>query len=320
VADGEFGNDVRMVVNFPKQPFTMSMSTSLGLTKRRVLEGVRQGVLVRLLRNVYLRADVDLTVEMRAKAASLVISPHAVVCDRSAAWVWGIDCFGIGELDVPPPLESFTLRGHRASNRPQIRGGQRDLQPRDWVEVGGVRVTTPLRTAMDLGCGLNRRDGLSAMDALARASDLTAGHLASELPRFAGRRGVVQLRELCGLVDQRAESSGESWTRLEMYDHGLPRPEVNWWVLVGGVPTFRLDLAYPRAKIAIEYDGEEFHSSDEHRKADADRREWLERQGWTVIVVTKDSFTEDAIAVWIERIRSALKAAQTPPRRWYART
>jgi hypothetical protein len=308
-----------MIMNFPKQPFTLSMAPSLGLTKRRVLGGVRDGVLVRLLRNVYIRSDVDLTVEVRARAANLVISPHAVVCDRTAAWIWGVDCFRLRELDVDPPLETFTLRGHRACDRPEIRGGQRDLRPRDWVVVGGVRVTTPLRTATDLGCVLDRRDALSAMDALAREHGLRSADFVVELPRFAGRRGVVQLRELSALVDPRAESFGESWTRLEMHDHGLPRPNVNWWVEVDGVPTYRLDLAYPRAKIAIEYDGEKFHSTAEDRQADANRREWLKRHGWTVIVVTKDSFTDQAIAVWIEEVRTALKAAQTPPRRWYAR-
>jgi hypothetical protein len=309
-----------MIINFPKHPFTLSMARELGLTKRRVLDGVREGRLVRLLRSVYIRADVDLTVELRAQAAALVISPHAVACDRTAAWIWGVDSFRFKELDVDPPLETFTLRGHRAPDRPEIRGGQRDLQPRDWIVVGAIRVTTPLRTATDLGCVLNRRDAISAMDDLARKHGLQPGHLALELARYAGRRGVVQLRELVALVDPRSESSGESWTRIEMHDHGLPRPEVNWWVVVDGVRKYRIDLAYPRAKVAIEYDGEEFHTSQEDRNADAERRAWLRRHGWTVIVVTKDSFSDEAISGWINEIRSALATAQRPPRRWYART
>ena len=90
--------------------------------------------------------------------------------------------------------------------------------------------------------------------------------------KYFRRRGVVQLRELAALVDPRAESQGESWTRIEMHDQGLPRPEVNWWVYDHGVPKYRLDLAYPHAKVAIEYDGEEFHTSQEDKQADAERR------------------------------------------------
>ncbi len=86
-------------------------------------------------------------------------------------------------------------------------------------------------------------------------------------------------------------------------------------MVVAGKPKYRLDLAYPHAKIAIEYNGEEFHSSDEDVAADAERRDWLERHGWTVIVVDKNSFTDEAIAVWIGQIRERLAAgsdASTP--------
>ena len=35
---------------------------------------------------------------------------------------------------------------------------------------------------------------------------------------------------------------------------------------MGGRPTFRLDLAYPHAKVAVEYDGREFHDGDEQKR------------------------------------------------------
>jgi hypothetical protein len=258
--------------------------------------------------------------EDRAGAAALVISPHAVVADRTAAWIWGVDCFRFRELDVVPPLETRTLRGHRAPARSGVRAGQRDLESSDWVHVAGVRVTTPLRTALDLGCVLTRRDALAAMDALARAHGFMSTELMRAVRSYYRRRGVVQLRELAALVDPRAESAGESWTRIEMHDHGLARPEVNWWVYEHAVPKYRIDLAYPHAKVAIEYNGDEFHSSEADKQADAERRAWLERHGWIVIVVDKDSFTDEAIAIWIEEIRTALADAQRPPRRWYTRS
>jgi len=86
---------------------------------------------------------------------------------------------------------------------------------------------------------------------------------------------------------------------------------------VEGVPIFRLDLAYPRARIAIEYDGEEFHSSPEDKQADSERRASLEGHGWVVIVLDKNSFTDEALDAWINDVRRALAEAHRPPvQRW----
>ena len=184
-----------------------------------------------------------------------------MLCDRTAAWVLGVDCFRYAELDCIPPLESCVLRGHEPTERREVVGRTRDLREDDIIEIGGVRVTTPLRTAADLLCLLPRREALAAADALMRLHGFTVAELRRLLVRYYRRRGVVQARSLAPLVDGRAESSGESWARLEINDHGLPVPTPQHWVLVDGVPTYRLDLAYPRARIAIEYDGEAHHSA-----------------------------------------------------------
>ena len=103
------GMPVRMTIEFPEHPFTLPMARELGIPRKRVAAAVRQRVLQRLFHGVYLRADVELTMEVKAAAAALVVSPHAVLCDRTAAWIWGVDCFRYRELDVVPDLEVFTL-------------------------------------------------------------------------------------------------------------------------------------------------------------------------------------------------------------------
>jgi hypothetical protein len=303
---------------FPVQPFTMTTAKAGGISPAKVRRGVRRRELVMVLRGVYLRSDVELTTAVKLAAAALVISPHAVACDRTAAWLWGVAVFEYGELDATPPLETYVLRGCNATDRPEVRGGVRDLMPGDWVEIGGVKVTTPLRTALDLGCKLNRRPALAAMDALMRRHGFTHAEMRRLATRYFRRRGVVQLRELIPLVDPRAESQPESWTRLALIDHGLPAPKPQHWILIGGVPTYRLDLAYLHARIAIEYYGEEFHTSDEDREADETRRKWLEDHGWIVIVVIKDSFSGAALDEWIGQVREALARAQRPRPRIYS--
>jgi hypothetical protein len=305
--------------DLPSAPMTWGSAGAHGLTPSRFRRAVRHRLLRPVLRGVFLRADLCLTTEIKLAAASLVIHPLSVACDRTAAWIWGVDVHGYGELDAVPPLETFVPSGARRTERDGVRGGERDLQPSDWVVVEGVRVTTPLRTAMDLGCRLPRRSALAAMDALMRAHGFGHEEMSRLLPRYFRRRGAVQLRELVPLVDPRAESQPESWTRLELIDNGLPAPEVQWWVHVDGVPTYRLDLAYPKARIAIEFNGEEFHTSATDRENDRRRREWLEAHGWIVIVVDRSDFAKDAQRFWPREVAQALREAQTPARRHYPR-
>lgn len=299
---------------FPDQPFTTAEAAALGYTGTALGDAVRNHTLRRVFTGVYVRTDLADSVELRAQAARRVMSEHSVLCDRTAAWIHGVDVFRYAELDATPPLETYVLRGHDPTDRMECRGGTRDLQPTDWMVIDGVRVTTPQRTALDLACKLARREALAALDAFARVHGITAEELRRLLVRYFRRRGVVQARELVPLMDGRAESAGESWTRLVIHDHGLPAPHPQHWVMVDGVPTYRLDLAYPHARVAVEYDGQEFHSTSEQRARDAARRAWLRAHGWLVIVLTKQSFSFEAIDAWILELREALAQAR-PTRR-----
>ena len=184
----------------PRTPFAGSDLVAVGLSRPELRRLVRARLVRRVLVNAYVRSDVPDSIELRAQCLALVCGPHAVVVDRTAAWLWGID-----------------LR-------------------EDW-------------------------------------------------------------------------SSGESITRLATYDAGLPPPVPQLWVVHEGRRLYRLDLAYPAEKVCIEYDVEQYHSSEVQRRHDAVRRAWLRRHGWTVVVVTKDSFRGAALDGWLSQVRRALYAA-----------
>lgn len=291
----------------PTDPFTTRDAARRGWSRCELSRAVTGGLIRRVFTGVYVQADVADSTLLRARAAALVMSPHSVLCDRTAAWIHGVSVFRYAELETLPRLESYVLRGHDPTDRHDCHGGSRDLLPEDWQVIEGVRVTTPLRTAVDLACRLSRREAMAALDALARDCGVTVGEMNRLLWRYRRRRGVIQARELVPLTDPRAESSGESWTRLAIHDEGLPPPQPQCWVARDGVPTFRLDLAYPRAKVLVEYDGEEFHTEPAARERDEQRREWLRRQGWYVIVVTKESFTAEALVCWTRELREVLR-------------
>lgn len=271
----------------------------------------------RLLRGVYVDAEVPDDPALRAVAARLVLPDRMVVCDRSAAWLHGVDHWEPSALDVPPRLEVVARSGTR-TRLAGTYGALRSLTADDVMELDGVPVTTPLRTAADLACLRGRLGAAAVIDQFARTHGVTPEDLRRITARFAGRRGVTQLRELapdaCGLL----ESPRESWVRRLVVDHQLPMPTPQ---VVVQLPEgeVRLDLAYPRLRIAIEYDGEEHHSSPEDRERDRLRREALTRAGWVVVVVRKDGLAGPGLDAWIRQLRAAVAERVGPETRRYAR-
>ena len=291
----------------PDEPFTFEVFSKLGGTRWQLERWVAEGVVVRVFNSVYLPAAAANDLGVRVAALKLVLPEHAVVVDRTAAWLWEVNAFSPSQQDGSMDLEVFVLRGHKRFTRTGAHGGERDLTARDLVDVEGIRVTTPLRTALDLACGLSRAEGLASVDALMRIHGLTREAMQQELPRFRGRRGVVQARALVELADPRAESPGESFTRLAIHDEGLPAPTPQLWVTDLGGRRWRLDLGYESERVAVEYDGEQYHSSRQQRERDRLRRAALAEAGWTVIVVDRTSFKNATLFPWLHRLRRALE-------------
>jgi hypothetical protein len=294
----------------------MADARELGISRRRVRDAVADGRLRRVLHNVYVGAEAPDTVELRAAAAGRVLSAQSVITDRTAAWIHDVDAFVHAEHEVLPPVESCALRWKARTRRDGVAGRTRDLEARDVMTMSGVRVTTPLRTALDLGCNLHRRDAFATLCLFMKLHAITREDLEREALRFRGRRGVVQLRQLIPWADPRVDSVREAWTLLAIIEAGLAMPEPQFWVEDDGVPVFRLDFAYPRHKVAVEYDGREWHLlTSEQKRHDAERRAWLEREGWTVIVVRNGDFTGAALDRWLQELRRAL-APTYSNRRW----
>ena len=287
------------------RPFTHQQAVDLGISREVLRRMVRVGLLRRVLKGVYVDAAADDGLLMRTRAVSLVVPETAVVTDRTAAWLHGIDVLRPGDHLVPPPVEVFQLPGHTRVRTTATSGGERTLLPRDVEIVHGVRVTTPLRTALDLG-RLTRRDhAIAALDALLRLGRFELVDLLREVERFRGQRGVVQLRELAPVADGRAESPGESVLRLRWLDSSMPRPELQVEVRENGLLRARLDLAITDLRFAVEYDGWDWHSSPAQRAHDRQRRDWLRAHGWTVVVLTRrEVFDQPFLAT--QRIRDAL--------------
>jgi len=268
--------------------FTAEEARAFGATRKRIHQLVGVGILRPLLRGVYAAADLELTVDVRAAALSLVVPPRSVVTDETAAWLHGVDL--LDHRGGLPPLSFVRIHGDTRLRRSGVRSGTRMFVAKDLMRCGGVLLTTPLRTALDLGRRPGPARALGALDGLLRTGTLTTNDILRELPRFKGFRGVVQLRAITPMTDPRAESPAESRLRYAwVTSQALPRPDVQIEIPnpYSSRP-WRVDLGVEVLKYGLEYDGERFHSSEEQRRRDNLKRSYLRDElGWTIDVLTK---------------------------------
>jgi hypothetical protein len=141
----------------------------VAVSRQTLSDLVRQGHLRRVVRGVFVATDVRDTLRMRAQALKLVVPDDAVVTDRTAAWLHGVDVLLPGEDQVVPPVQVFDRKRGGRLRRPETVSGQRMMPDSDVMVVDGVRVTTPLRTAVDLGRTRHQERGFAQAEAMVRA-------------------------------------------------------------------------------------------------------------------------------------------------------
>src|SRR5881628_2328289 len=81
----------------------------------------------------------------------------------------------------------------------------------DVIDIGGMAVATPQRTAYDLGRYLPLAAAVAHLDALSHATGLTREHLSPLIDRYPGARHVRRLRRALDLVDGGSQSPKETW-------------------------------------------------------------------------------------------------------------
>jgi len=281
-------------------PFTTAQARAAGLTH----SALRHSQWRQVLRGVWAHVGVEDTREFRFAAVKLVLPPRAVACSLTAAWLYGADVRRADDLDVHV---SFP-RGGRVRPRKGLVVSQETLDRSDICTIGGVLVTSPVRTVFDCLRFLRGDGGVVVADALTHLGRTTVPAIRRY---FASKRGLRNLRigaALIELIEPKSESPMETRLRLRLMAAGLPRPEAQWVVRDSqGVFVARLDLAYPDLRVAVEYDGA-WHW--QQRRRDDRRRDAARKLGWTIIVVSADDLFGDPDRLFAD-VRYALAAASS---------
>ncbi len=245
--------------------------------------------------DVYVPQFSDVTLAERTKAAWLWSGRRATVAGLAAAALLGAKW-----VDVNEPVELIWRNPHPPDG--VITRNER-VAADEVVTVDGLPVTSPARTAFDIGRHRPRDSAVARLDALANVTGVTAADVAALCDRYRGARGLRRLRTSLALMDAGAQSPKETWLRLLLIAAGLPEPTTQIMVHAGDyIPLAYLDLGWEEFKVAAEYDGDQHRSDRRQYVKDIGRWTLVTDLGWTLVRVVNEDHPSDVI----RRVRKAL--------------
>lgn len=256
------------------QPFIGSEALTAGALSRHELRRYYRA----LMPNVYVERRLEPSLRQRTIAAWLWSRRQAVIAGAAAAAMHGAKW-----VDDDAPIELIWRNG-RAPERVVTRDEL--LLPGESQPLGGLHLTTPERTAFDIGRRGTLGSAVAGLDALAAATGFKAKDVGELAVDHRHARGLRQLEAALDLVDAGAQSPRETWLRLLLIDAGFPKPRTQIPVLGGdGFPRYFLDMGWEEIMLAVEYDGEQHWTDPGQYAWDVERQEYVDRVGWAVIRV-----------------------------------
>jgi very-short-patch-repair endonuclease len=240
-----------------------------------------------VLPGVYVAQGSEQTVAANAVAAWLWSGRRGIIAGRAAAALHGARW-----IDAGTPIE---LIDDHTRRQPGVIVREERLLLDEITTVGELPVTTPARTALDLGRHLPRDTAVAHLDALAAVTEVRRDDVDTLIRRHRGARGVRRARLAFDLHDAGAQSPRETALRLMLIDAGLPRPRTQILVTDGRRQAF-LDMGYDEPKVGLDYEGGH-HSADRGQYVyDIGRAELIDSQGWTDIRVVAEHSTAFILA------------------------
>jgi hypothetical protein len=242
----------------------------------------------------------------RNKRQRLEELDDAVLTGSTALWLRGVT-----RLGQPAKHELLIAR----KRIPVVSGSTvratRSLPPRDVEVVDGVPTLCVPRLLVELCGRIGDVDFVAVLDELLGAGDarLRQDVYARAAELRNGRRAVARLLEL---TRPGAETAFRSWLErhtCELFSaHGLPAAEWNVELRDAGGKLIGFgDAVWRDAKVVVELDGLQFHTSPQQRRRDNQKDRRLATEGWLVLRYTWLDVTERADEI-VTDVSAALAA------------
>ena len=269
------------------------------LTRHRFDTAVNSGALQRMWQGIYCLGEP--TDALRLRGLDLSCGTAVAVCLGTAAALYDFD------TEQPADLHVLNPPGRQLRSADGLVVHRREGAPLS--VVNGRPATTPAWTAVEVARSLRHPRALATLDAALRSGTCDRAELWRAAVQQAGRRGIVAVRDLIPLAAAEAESPMESEARLAMIDGGLPLPKLQYEIIDANRQRRRVDFAWPEHRVAVEYDGVDWHSGPDAMRRDRERTAALLDVGWVVIAIV---FEDVRYRPWefVARIDTQLRRAR----------
>jgi hypothetical protein len=258
------------------EPIPTRFAAAAGLTRGQL----RSKAWATPFHGVRIGSGTAVDLRMTCSALTAVARVPVVVSDCSAAASY--------EWWLPPQIADMTditVAPEHVIERPGVRCHRRVLEPADIRERDGIRLTSPVRTLLDLAGQFPLIDLVVVMDSALRKKSCKLAELAAAAQGHGGR-GIALFRRALTFCDGRSESAMETLMRLLIVLSGLPAPtpQVNVYD-EHGIFVVRTDLKAFEVRAAFEYDGGGHDEPVQHAR-DVKRWRDLRRLGYEVFPYT----------------------------------
>lgn len=227
-----------------------------GFTRDEIARRRRVGELRSVRRGAYLNRGADATDAAERHrwliAATMPqLRAEGALSYTSAAVVHGLPVWS-GDLGLLHLTRPRVAGGGK--NRGLVRLHAQPLTDADLTEIDGLAVTAIERTVFDIARTLPFERAVAAGDH-ALASGMSAELLAEMIERRKRWKGSGRARRAAAFLDGRAESAGESVSRVRCLEFGLPAPHPQLPVALANGATVFGDLGWDEFRTIGEFDG-----------------------------------------------------------------
>jgi very-short-patch-repair endonuclease len=256
---------------------THAQALAHGISEWTVQRRVRAGDWRCLHPRVYLVGGHARSGTSRVRAAGLWVGERGVISGPAAAFWLGMLPSAPGRIEVTVP-RACGLRGHAG-----VRVRRRDLDPLDRRRSHGIWHTDRPLTALETAIAVP--DGSAFLDR-ALQKHVPFDEVYRAYCRNMGARGFARVATLLTAAADRADSVAERILVELLRDAGI-----TGWQLGLPFQQWKIDIAFPDARLAIEIDGWAWHADVQRFRADRHKRNALVGAGWTLLRLTWHDLT-----------------------------